>query len=72
MFLSKTESKDIVAGICDLKVKEDDVVVIMLAEDHSADILSIVTELNKRKINFLAVVFFLVLFMVLKNMTKAH
>lgn len=57
MFLSKTESKDIVAGICDLKIKEDDVVVIMLAEDHSADILSIVTELNKRKINFFGGIF---------------
>lgn len=57
MYLSKIESKDIVAAICDINIHEDEVVVIMLAEDHSADIQAMIAELNERKINFFGGVF---------------
>lgn len=57
MYLEKTDLKEIINVINTMKLKNDDVVLMMFGEKKTPDINKLILELNKKKINFFGGIF---------------
>lgn len=57
MYLSKTDSKEIVETIRKMEVKDDEVVLILLGEKNKPDIPRMISGLNRDRINFFGGIF---------------
>ena len=57
MYLSKSESTQLMKFIDEMSIGEDEIVVIMLAENHHVDIPLLISKMNRRNIPFIGAIF---------------